>query len=50
MLLRRLRAEAATGVLSRHWAWLNRRIWSHRHVGQLNLLTQDPNHRGYSVK
>lgn len=50
LLLRRLRAEASTGIVSRHWAWLNRRIWSHRHVGQLNLLTQNPKHRGYSIK
>jgi len=50
LLLRQLRSEASAGVLGRHWKWLNQRIWSRRYVGQLNLLTQDPSHRGYSVK
>lgn len=50
LLLRRLRADATTGVLTRHSLRWNQRAWTRSCVGQLNLITKDPNHRGYSVK
>ena len=50
LLLKRLRSEAATGLATRHLRWFNQRAWMRRYVGQLNLVTKDAGHRGYSVK
>ena len=46
LLLKHLRSEVATGPLSRHWEWLNRRRWSGRFAGQLNLIVEE-DHAGY---
>ena len=46
LLLKRLRAAAADGPLSRHWEWWNRRRWTRRSAGQLNLIVED-GHGGY---
>lgn len=46
LLLKRLRADAAGGPLSRHWERWNRRVWTRRCAGQLNLIVDD-GHAGY---
>lgn len=47
LLLKRFRADVASGPLTRRVEWLSRRRWVRRHVGQLNLVTQTDTHTGY---
>jgi hypothetical protein len=47
LLLKRLRRDAVTGLVSRHVRWWNQRTWTRANVGQLNLLTRDAEHKGY---
>ncbi|HJV61640.1 MAG TPA: hypothetical protein VJ743_11885 [Albitalea sp.] len=47
LLLRRLRSEAGTGFFTRHVEWVNRRRWTRRYAGQLNLIVEGDAHTGY---
>ena len=49
LLLRRFRSEIAGKPEGGAIEWLDRRRWRARFTGQLNLLTQDEAHRGYSA-
>jgi hypothetical protein len=44
LLLKEFRARAGNGLGARHSEWLNRRAWSARFAGKINLITetQDP--------
>jgi hypothetical protein len=47
LLLRRLRADAATGWLTRVSPAANQRAWTHRAAGQLNVIAPEGDYRGY---
>jgi hypothetical protein len=48
LLLKHFRAEVATDPVSRHVEWVGRSRWVKRHVGQLNLIVEDEEHKGYA--
>ena len=48
LLLKRFRAEVATDALARNFESVNRRRWVKRHVGQLNLIVESDDHKGYA--
>lgn len=47
MLLKHFRSLCATDFGTRHSEWLNRRRWTRRFAGQMNLITQHRDERGY---
>ena len=49
LLLKRFRSEVATDPLARNFESVSRRRWVKRHVGQLNLITESDEHKGYAA-
>lgn len=49
LLLKHFRAEAATGFVARHVEPANRAIWKRRFAGQLNLIVEGGEHKGYTA-
>jgi hypothetical protein len=47
LLLKRLRAEVAGTAFGGRVEWLGRRLWSSRYAGQMNLIVESDDHRGY---
>lgn len=48
LLLKRFRSEVASDGIGRRVKWVSRRRWSSRFVGQLNLIAEGDDHKGYS--